>query len=454
MGAGKWRPEYSESLQGKRVVILPDADEPGRKHGDTIAQALTGKAQEILKLTLPDGVKDLSEWASEGKSSAELLALLQSALAYHGQDDGPRAAAPVGPSPSQPDTQPQRLTDLGNGECFADQHRHRARYCYALETWFICDETSLWERDPGNLVMQLAKHSVRALYDDAQREPNDECRIKLAKHAIQSESAERLKNMIVLARSEPGMALSPDDFDPDPWLLSVANGVINLRTGQLRLREWADFITKRSPIHFDPHATCPTFQRFLDRIFQNDQSLIAYLQQVVGYCLTGLTSEQQFFLLWGSGANGKSTLLTVLLGLLGNYGLQTPAETFLRRKQDGRATPELARLAGARLAVACESDQGCRLAEGLIKQMTGNDRIAARGLWENIFEFTPTHKILLATNHKPRIDDATHAMWRRMCLIPFEVQIPDHEQDRQLAATLLTELPGILNWALIGCLEC
>jgi putative DNA primase/helicase len=348
--------------------------------------------------------------------------------------------------------EPLRLTDVGNGQRFAQQHRAYIRYCYPLKTWLVCNESSLWEPCPGNLVAQLAKASIVSLYDAVRHETHDERRSKLAAHAVKSENAQRLQAMIDLARSEPGIAISPNAFDADPWLFSVVNGVLDLRTGTFRERQRGDLITKQSPVAFDPSASCPTWLQFLARIFRDDHELIGYIQQVTGYCLTGLTVEQAFFLLWGSGSNGKSTLLKVLLKLFGAYGLQTPADTFLSRTQDGRATPDLARLQGARLVVAIESDEGCRLAEGTIKQMTGGDNITARRLYAEVIEFEPTHKILFATNHKPRVRDNTHAMWRRMRLIPFEVQIADHEQDPTLADKLLAELPGILNWTLAGCL--
>ncbi|TKB74205.1 MAG: hypothetical protein E8D46_10165 [Nitrospira sp.] len=359
------------------------------------------------------------------------------------------AAAPLNAMEQPPRL---RLTDVGNGQLFARQHREHIRYCYPLRSWFVCNGASLWEPCAGNLIAQLAKASIVSLYDEVQRETDDERRKRLAAHAVKSESVQRLQAMIDLARSEPGIAISPNAFDADPWLFSVVNGVLDLRTSTFRERQRGDLITKQSSVAFDPSASCPTWLQFLARIFRDDHELIGYIQQVTGYCLTGLTVEQAFFLLWGSGSNGKSTLLKVLLKLFGAYGLQTPADTFLSRTQDGRATPDLARLQGARLVVAIESDEGCRLAEGTIKQMTGGDNITARRLYAEVIEFEPTHKILFATNHKPRVRDNTHAMWRRMRLIPFEVQIADHEQDPALADKLLLELPGILNWALAGCL--
>ncbi|MDX2253210.1 MAG: phage/plasmid primase, P4 family [Nitrospira sp.] len=345
-----------------------------------------------------------------------------------------------------------RLSDVGNAELFARLHRGIVRYCYPMRAWFVCNQEGRWERDAGAAIMQLAKAVILHMYELVRQERDDDRRAKLAAHASRSESAPRLQAMIELAKDEPGIAIESQRFDAAHWLFNVANGVVDLQTGHCRERRRDDYLTKQSPVAFDPYATCAGWLEFLERIFDHDRDLIKYVQQVIGYSLTGLTAEQAFFLLWGAGANGKSTLLKVLLRLFGDYGLQMPAETFFARMQDGRATPDLARLQGARLAIAIESDDGCRLAEGLIKQMTGSDRIAARRLYQDFIEFEPTHKVLFATNHKPRVNDNTHAMWRRMRLIPFNVQIPEAEQDPALADRLLLELPGILNWALAGCL--
>ena len=341
---------------------------------------------------------------------------------------------------------PFRITDVGNAERFAHQHQPYVRYCYAFKAWFVCTAHSVWERCVGNRVMQRMKETVRSIYDEVQRESDDPRRTKLAAHALRSENVQRMQGALVIAQSEPGIAILPDAFDANPMLLGVANGVVDIQTTSLRAYRPEDLITKQSPVVFDASASCPTWLTFLGRIFGGNAPLIAYVQQVIGYCLTGLSTEQAFFLLWGSGSNGKSTLLRVLLALLGDYGLQMAVETLLIRKQDGRATPDLARLQGARLAVVIESDEGSRLAEGVLKQMTGGDNIMARRLYSDPIEFKPSHKILLATNHKPRVKDNTHAMWRRMRLIPFEIQIADHEQDPALVDKLLAELSGILNW--------
>ena len=453
-GAGKWSDDLTGQLVrsgAETVTVLPDNDDPGRQHVGSVARSCAAAGLLVKIVALPNlPLKgDVSDWLDAGGTVEQLEALVAAAPEWT-PDESDEVEANSNCEDASDDT--LRLTDVGNGQLFARQYRDDIRYCYPFKSWLVCDEGALWVRCPGNRIMQLAKATVLGLYDVARHETDDARRTKLAAHAVKSESVQRLQAMIDLARSEPGIAITPDAFDVNPWLFSVSNGVLYLKTGRFRERIREDLITKLSPVVFDPTASCPTWLRFLGRIFQDDQRVITYVQHIVGYCLTGLTIEQVFFLLWGTGSNGKSTLLKVLLKLFGDYGLQMPAETFLSRTQDGRATPDLARLQGARLAVAIESDEGCRLAEGSIKQMTGSDRIAARRLYQDFIEFEPTHKILFATNHKPRVRDNTHAMWRRMRLIPFEAQIPDSEQDPTLPDKLLAEQSGILNWALAGCL--
>jgi putative DNA primase/helicase len=257
--------------------------------------------------------------------------------------------------------------------------------------------------------------------------------------------------MIRLATSEPGIPVLLEQLDADPWLFNVVNGTIDLRTGILRPARREDLITKLAPVIYDPDARCPTWERFLQQIMAGNTALITFLQRAIGYGLTGVTSEQVLLLLYGTGANGKSTFLEVLRALFGDYARQAEFATFLARTSDA-VRNDLARLAGARFVTAVEAASGRRLDEALIKQLTGGDPITARFLYQEFFEFTPQFKLFLATNHKPVIRGTEHAIWRRIRLIPFEVTIPQAQQDRTLPDKLRAELPGILAWAVQGCL--
>jgi putative DNA primase/helicase len=210
-------------------------------------------------------------------------------------------------------------------------------------------------------------------------------------------------------------------------------------------------LTKLAPVVYDPTATAPVWETFLGRIFAHDPALVGHLQRVLGYALTGQTSEQTWFLLHGVGANGKSTLLRTTIDLLAEYAAWTPTQTLLAKRSEG-INNDLARLRGARLVGATETDGGRRLAEELVKRMTGGDKVAARFLYGEFFEFAPEFKLFLATNHKPEIRGTDHATWRRVRLIPFTVTIPDAEQDKSLLDKLRGEFPGILRWMVAGCL--
>jgi putative DNA primase/helicase len=258
--------------------------------------------------------------------------------------------------------------------------------------------------------------------------------------------------MIDDARALPPIPILPDALDADPWLLNVANGTIDLRTGELRAHRREDLLTRLAPVEYDPDAQAPCWAAFLERIFAGDGELIGFLRRAVGYSLTGQTGEQVFFILHGTGANGKSTLLEALGAMLGDYGAKTPTETLLIKRSAGISN-DVARLRGARLVTAVEAEDGQRLAESLVKQLTGGDTITARFLYQEAFEFAPTFKLWLATNHKPTIRGTDYAIWRRIRLIPFAVTIPEKEQDRTLPDKLKAELPGILAWAVRGCLE-
>ena len=256
--------------------------------------------------------------------------------------------------------------------------------------------------------------------------------------------------MVSLAQST--VPITPEGLDVNPWLLTCLDGTINLKTGELGPHRKEHFISQLAPVHYDPDMDCPLWFPFLDRIMDGNYQLISFLQRAIGYSLTGETTEQCLFIFYGSGANGKTTFLQAINAMLGDYAMQTPTETLLV-KQKGAMPNDVARLKGARFVTASEAESEQRFAESLIKQMTGGDTLSARFLHQEWFDFTPTHKIFLGTNHKPVIKGTDHAIWRRIKLVPFEVTIPENEWDLRLAEKLKAELPGILAWAVEGCLE-
>jgi putative DNA primase/helicase len=256
--------------------------------------------------------------------------------------------------------------------------------------------------------------------------------------------------MLALAQSELGIAAAISAFDRDPYQLNTHSGTVNLRTMELAPHDPGTLITKLAPVFFDPAAHCPRWLNLLDRIMGGDCDRIDFLQRAFGYSLTGDSSEQVIFILHGSGANGKSTLLETMRAVIGDYSMNAPAEA-LMVKQAGAVSNDIARLRGARFVTAVETGSEGRLAEPLIKQMSGTDTITARFLYKEPIEFRPTFKLWLATNHRPTITGSDYAIWRRIRLLPFDVTIPPGDRDKQLPQKLLSESRGILAWALRGC---
>jgi putative DNA primase/helicase len=312
-------------------------------------------------------------------------------------------------------------------------------------------EGQRWTVDETNEVERRAKRTVRALYSYLPH-INDADRYKaFVRHALKSEYATRIHAMVKLAQSEHGITLTSMQLDLDPWLLTVENGTLDLRNGSLRPHRREDLMSKMAPVVYDADGACPTWDKFLERVLGGDDDLVRYMQKVVGYALTGDTSEQCLFVLYGTGANGKSTLLNVVKEMLGDYAKQTPTTSLLTKKHDSIPN-DIARLQGTRCVMAVEAEIGKQLAETLVKQLTGGDTVTARFLYKEYFEFRPDFKLFLAVNHRPEIQGTDPAIWRRIRLIPFAVTIPEAERDKRLPIALREELPGILRWAVKGCL--
>jgi putative DNA primase/helicase len=351
------------------------------------------------------------------------------------------------PRSSYPTTE-YRLTDAGNAQRFYALHGQDVRYCYPRKTWFKW-MSSHWAPDESGEIERKAKDTVGSIYVEAGA-AHQEIRKDIGDHAKRSDNANRLRAMIDLARSEPGIAVMPEDLDTQPHLLNVKNGTLDLMSGELRKHDRADLITRCLPVDFDVHATCPTWTAFLQKSLDGNLALMDFLQRAVGYSLTGHTSDHVLFFLYGNGANGKSTFLNTVAALMGPYGCQLDPDILLQSHGDRHPTG-VADLEGARFAVAMEIDEGRKLAESLVKQLTGGDVLAARRMRQDFRNFTPSHKLWIGANHRPKIRGTDDGIWRRMRIIPFEVSIPSCEQDRNLGQKLLRELPGILNWAITGC---
>jgi putative DNA primase/helicase len=227
---------------------------------------------------------------------------------------------------------------------------------------------------------------------------------------------------------------------------------LDVTTGEFREHRQEDMITKIARVDYDPAAECPAWKQFVREIMNYNSDIIMFLQNAAGWALTGDTSEQTMFILFGSGANGKSTFLNTIMYVLGDYAIATPTETFMKKTGD-QLTNDIARLRGTRFVTTTEAEQGKRLSEPLIKQITGNDRMTARFLYGEFFNFVPTFKIFMATNHKPVIKGTDYGIWRRIKLIPFTTRIEEEKQDKHLEEKLRSEASGILNWLLEGAMR-
>jgi putative DNA primase/helicase len=340
------------------------------------------------------------------------------------------------------------LTDLGNAERFVRDHGEEVRYCYLWGKWLVWTG-SRWQRDEAGRAHKLAKETVRSIYREASSAEDEDRRKALAKHATTSESEARIRAMLELSKSE--LPISPDELDADPWLFNAPNGTVDLRSGNLREHRREDLLTKMAGTEHHPGATAPEWAAFLERVLPSEE-LRAFVQRAAGYSATGDTSEQCMFIDHGSGANGKSTFQEALASALGDYAMRAPTE-MLMTKRAGGVPNDVARLKGARFVAASETEEGRRLAESLVKDLTGQDTISARFMRAEWFDFRPTHKLWLSTNHKPEIRGTDPAIWRRIRLVPWSVSIPPAEQNRKLLEKLREELPGILAWVVRGCLE-
>jgi putative DNA primase/helicase len=380
-----------------------------------------------------------------------------------GKDDDGTSAAPSGGGASPPGD--VHLTDLGNARRIVRRHGRDLRYVHPWKTWLNWDGRRWAEDVTGEAVRRVketqdalfrsAAEGIKALGDvgDDKAAAAEKARLaRLMGHALKWEDARNIARSLDLARSEPCVPALPGHFDADPLLLNVLNGTLDLRTGQLRPHRREDLLTKLSSVNFDPAAACPLWRKFLDRIMGGNEDLIGYIQRVVGYGLSGDVSEQCMWFFHGDGANGKSTFIATALAMLGDYGMQAVGDLLMVKHNESHPT-ERADLCGKRFVATIETEEGKRMAEALMKQITGGDKMRARKMREDFFEFSPTFKIVLAANHKPQVRGTDHAVWRRIKLVPFTVTIPHKEQDKALPARLKKELPGILAWAVRGCLD-
>jgi putative DNA primase/helicase len=426
------------ALNGRTVYLAFDSDATTKREVHAalarLKAFLESRGAGVRVVYLPagtDGAKvGLDDFLAAGHTVKELLELAT-------EDLRPPAAGLF------------RTTEGGAAERFAAQHGERIRYVHDWRRW-CCWDGRHWQRDADGEAARLARETVRDLYGDAATESDPDKRKALVRFAAKMDSSYGIRAMLDLAQSERSAAATSQTFDRDGWLRNCENGTLDLRTAHLRAHRRADLLTHLLPVAYDPGARAPRWERFLDEVFGRDRDLVGFIRRAVGYSLTGETKEQCFFLLHGLGANGKSTFLETVRALLGDLAQTARFESFLERRGEGIRN-DIARMRGARFVTACEAEGEKRLAETVVKQLTGGDTVAARFLYQEDFEFRPQFKLWLAANHKPVVRGTDLALWRRVKLVPFVVTIPEPERDPDLSAKLRAELPGVLAWAVAGC---
>jgi P4 family phage/plasmid primase-like protien len=344
--------------------------------------------------------------------------------------------------------------DTLNGRHFAEIHRGELLYCYQRGKWLHFDGMR-WSCCTESEPLQAAKATAGALLEQAleafQNDPQSTDAKKALAQAKDAFNLKRLQAMVTCAASEPGMHIGEmNELDSDPLLLGCENGVIDLRTGDLLPPTPEQLITKTVKAQYEPDAYCRRWEKFLHEVTLGDTDTIDYLQKMAGYFLTGLVSEEVLHFFHGYGRNGKSVFANVLTRLLGDYVLTAPAE-MLMKKDRGSVTNDVARLVGIRLLMANETRNGQAFDDLMLKTLVSTERMSARFLYQEYFDFWPTHKILIRGNHKPLIADETDGAWRRVRLVPFDLRLNEEEVDPQLESRLMEEVEGILAWAVQGC---
>jgi putative DNA primase/helicase len=338
----------------------------------------------------------------------------------------------------------ENLTEVYNAKLFASMYENQLVYCEKFKSFFSY-EFGKWQEATLPSVTKKAVDVVKYFYKLASTVDEEQERKRLIRHGLKNETRRALRDIVELAKGY--LEVNPNEFDKDNYKINLLNGTYDLQTQEFYQHKPEDFFTKQMNVKYNPEAKPKLWLDFLNTIFNNNQELIEYIQKALGYSLSGDVGEDCFFLLHGTGANGKTTFLNTIKTIWNDYAKKIQPETLLQRANN-QPTNDIARLNKARLAIASEMPDGGRLNENKIKELTGRDTIIARMLYQEFFEFEPTAKFWIATNYKPTVKDDTNGFWRRMRLIPFEVTIKNPEENYE--ERLLQEKEGILNWILEG----
>ena len=494
------KPLYTKYLEPRSVISLPNskAPQPNNLSADEIiAKMLSSRTGERINLLLNGGweqfytsqseadialANDLAFWTGRDFSRMDEIfrgsslmrdkwdekrgkttygvatlnkAINDTSSVYHPERERPKYDLGFITDSGKPKSfKPHSWDDTGNADRFVDRYGKVARYSFIDKGWYIYNG-AFWEFDQRGLLRTMIDNTVADLKNEKPYTPPDvdpdkaekewakfckTSRGNRGKRAMEDELQHRLP-------------VTTDEFDADQSLMNVDNGYIDLSDGTLHDHEIKKMFSKQSSVEYSDTVDCPEWKAFLKQTFNGDEELTDYIQKAVGYSLTGSVEEQVMFILYGSGRNGKSVFMDTLKHIAGSYSRTMQAKSIMVQQTSGGANSDIARLKGARLVSASEPNEGVRLDEGLIKELTGGESVTARFLYGREFEFKPEFKLWLSTNHKPIIRGTDDGIWRQLMLIPFTHQVPVDQIDKRLTYKLERESIGILNWAVDGALK-
>jgi putative DNA primase/helicase len=434
-----WKP-----LLGKAVLVWPDKDKPGWAYAQAVSEAISAAGALSVSILLPPNEKpegwDVADALAEGYDVMNLLTYGERIAAYTPEID---PILPNAPENSSGHTPAKSVwgSDDALALAFTLQYGKDWKYVAAWGQWLVWTGPR-WQPETTLRASDLIRGLCRrfALSCDS------------ARMASRLASSGTVTGVERLARADRRHAANTDVWDAEPWRLNTANGIVDLRTGTLSAHARDDHMTKVAQANWPVSraSACPTWHQFLIECTGGDAALQAYLQRICGYCLTGSTQEHALFFLYGTGANGKSVFVNTLCAILADYATNAPMTMFMETRSDSHPT-DLASLRGARLVASVETEQGRRWNESKIKALTGGDKVSARFMRQDFFQYTPQFKLLIAGNHKPSIRNLDEAMRRRLQLIPFTVTVPPERRDKQLEQKIWQERDAVLAWMVEGC---
>lgn len=469
----KWREEYNKYFNNKSVILIPDNDEQGQVHMEFIAESLKKyqknqgleqknqlnsqknqpfciksiKILSVLDLNLPPK-GDISDWLERGHTKEELLKIVNNTPEWNGEN-----------ARTDIDILQFNFSDVGNAERLIALYGKDMKYSPTRGKWLIWSGKH-WRIDTDGQAERLAQKIVKMIQaagdsiDPQGDSKKEEYKRIIKTFVLKSEGDGRIKAMLNQAKVLYDVPIKSEDTDRDIYLINLKNGTLDLRTGILKNHERRDYITKLVDMDFKAEAKCPNWINFLNKIFHGDNDLIEYIQKSIGYSLSGSITEQCFYMLYGNGANGKSTFLKAIEDILGDYADSLKGSSLMVKRNDDGARGDLAKLQGKRFVVTSELNDGQTFDESLLKALTGGDTVPVRYLYGEDFPLKPQFKLWIGTNEKPKVKGTNLGIWRRVRLIPFLYTFSNEEKDENFYENFLRpELPGILNWAVEGCIK-